>query len=179
MKKLFHGAENILRSKRPFRYAGNSKRTQKRRRANAKRQAAKNGRTMLDYFSTVQVSSSETHHNNSLAVGKGKNDGCASEKATSESEDQSSAESEFDTSSEYGHLSNEKVINIVEGKLHNTPSSEQWRLAAVLQYLRLLKFEHSSVKASLCVAQQLGRDHTWHAKFDTGLVYCKMEKRGK
>jgi hypothetical protein len=172
IKKLFHGAKNILHTKRPFRYTGNSKRTQKRRRADARRQAAKNGRTMLDYFSTAQASASETRLHNSLMVGngenmgsnsvtvggEGENDDDASEEAISEGEDQDSVESESDTSSEYGHLSNEEVINILEQKLHGTSSSNQWRLTAVLQYLRLLKFEHSTVKASLCVARQMGRD---------------------
>jgi hypothetical protein len=147
VKKLFHGASNILPSKRPFRYTGNSKRTQKRCRASARQQAAKNGRTMLDYFSTVQASTSETHPHNSSTVGKGEGENSNTETvegendgyAASEEGDQSSAES--DTSSEYGHLSNEKVIDILEKKLHSTSSSEQWRLVAVLQYVRLLKFE--------------------------------------
>ena len=161
MKKLFHGAQP---HKRPFRYTGNSKRTQKRRRADARRQAAKNGRTMLDYFSTVQASTSETHLHNFSTFGRGEdfgesgNDDWVSEEVANESEDQSSAESESDRSSEHGQLSNEKVIDILERKLDSASSSEQWRLAAVLQYLRLLKFDHSRMKASLSVARQLGQD---------------------
>jgi len=69
MKKLFHGAP----SKRPFRYIGNSKRTKQRRQADARQQAAKNGHTMLDYFSTVEASTSETHLRNSSTFGKGEN----------------------------------------------------------------------------------------------------------
>jgi len=56
ISKLFHGGQKISTSKRPFRYSGNSKRTQKRRRANARQQAAKNGRTMMDYFTPIQAS---------------------------------------------------------------------------------------------------------------------------
>ena len=158
MKKLFHGAP----SKRPFRYIGNSKRTKQRRQADARQQAAKNGHTMLDYFSTVEASTSETHLRNSSTFGKGENigeganDGWVSEEAASESEDQYSTES--DTSSEHGQLSNEEVIDILEGKPQSTSSSKQWHLEAVLQYLRLLKFEHSKMQASLSVARQLGRN---------------------
>jgi hypothetical protein len=168
IKKLFHGAQNVVPSKRPFRYTGNSKRTQRRRKADTRQQAANNGRTMLDYLSTAQAQASTSGmHQNRLAVGKGEmkssslavvedeNDSCSSEENTSESEDESIAES--DTSSESGRLSNEDLIGNLERKLSGTSSSEQWRVTAVLQYVRLLKFEQSNVKASLCVARQLGR----------------------
>jgi len=146
ISKLFHGGQKISTSKRPFRYSGNSKRTQKRRRANARQQAAKNGRTMMDYFTPIQASTS------------GASKGCASEEITSEPDDQSVAEPESDICSENGHLSNEELISILENKCSGTSSEERWRLEAVLQYLRLLKYEPSTVKASLSVAHQLGRD---------------------
>jgi len=150
IKKLFHGAQNIPSSKRPFRYIGNSKRTQKRRKADARRQAAKNGRTMLDYFSRTQV-------HNSAMDDEDENDGCASEETASEPDDQSVTDSESDTS-ENGCISNEELIAILERKAPGTSSKEQWRLEAVLQYLRLLKYEQSTVKASLCIARQLERN---------------------
>lgn len=48
-QKLFHGG-STLPSKRPGHYSGNSKRTKQRRWAEGKRQAAKNGQTILNFF---------------------------------------------------------------------------------------------------------------------------------
>jgi len=101
---------------------------------------------MMDYFTPIQASTS------------GASKGCASEEITSEPDDQSVAEPESDICSENGHLSNEELISILENKCSGTSSEERWRLEAVLQYLRLLKFEPSTVKASLSVAHQLGRN---------------------
>ena len=51
-KKLFRGVNN-LPSKRPKHYSGNSKRTKQRRRAEGRVQAAKNGQTILNFFSPI------------------------------------------------------------------------------------------------------------------------------
>jgi hypothetical protein len=167
IKKLFNSAQNIVPSKRPFSYTGNSKRTQRRRRADARQDATKNGRTMLDYFSTAQASPSGTHlsvgeceteNGNTATVGEDEDEICAHEETTSELDDQYLAEVASDTSSEDGCLSNEDLISSLEKKRPGTSEKEEWRLRAVLQYLRLLKFEHSRMQASLSVARQLGRD---------------------
>lgn len=80
-------------------------------------------------------------------------DGCTSEPDVESSSDSSTLED--------GDLTSDDLILNLEGRLdvNSTSSKEQrWRLAAVLQYLRLLKFDQSRMKASLCVARQLGRD---------------------
>ena len=162
--RLFHNARNMSASKRPLRYIGNSTRTQKRRKADAKKQAAKNGQTLLAFFSTGHTSASAPLHE---AAGGGEdankdNDITARDvsvpEATSESEDQSLVDSESDTCSEDGCLSNQQAIDVLERRLCEKSSQQQWRLVAVLQYLRLLKFEQSKMNASLYVARQLGRD---------------------
>jgi len=56
-QKLFQSV-NALPSKRPWHYSGNSKRTKQRRRTEGKRQAEKNGQTILNFFSPISVSTS-------------------------------------------------------------------------------------------------------------------------
>ena len=56
-RKLFPGVSN-LPSKRPSHYSGNSKQTKQRRHAEGKRQAVKNGQTILNFFSPISVSTS-------------------------------------------------------------------------------------------------------------------------
>lgn len=56
-RRLFPGVSN-LPSKRPSHYSGNSKRTKQRRCAEGKRQAVKNGQTILNFFSPISVSTS-------------------------------------------------------------------------------------------------------------------------
>jgi hypothetical protein len=156
-KKLFHDVNN-LPSKRPKHYSGNSKRTKQRRRAEGRIQAAKNGQTILNFFSPIDVSTS----NGTLDEDCVSDNECDSvieqDGYISEAEDVF----EFDSDSsmlEGGDLANEELIISIEQQLNSARSQEQhWRLAAVLQYLRLLKFEPSRMKASLFIARQLGRD---------------------
>lgn len=141
-QKLFHGG-STLPSKRPGNYSGNSKRTKQRRRAEGRRQAAKNGQTILNFFSPIPASTSNVS---------------SSEDCESDNEQESVIEHDVYTSEP--DLTNDDLILNIERRLDvdSALSQEQrWRLAAVLQYLRLLKFE-SRMKASLCVARQLGRD---------------------
>jgi hypothetical protein len=164
LKKLFHGmSNNTLSSKRPSRYMGNSIRTQKRQRAEAKRQAAKNGRTILNFFSPVVTSISNMSTSNLAASSE---DGASDsehdsmvEQAGYISEPNDIVESSSDSCSEDGGPTNDELIKTLERRLKNGSSEkERWRLAAVLQYLRLLQLEPSKMKASLYVAKQLGRD---------------------
>jgi hypothetical protein len=69
-------------------------------------------------------------------------------------------ESDSDSSlPEDGEMTNDELILNIERQLNGTVSQDQrWRLAAVLHYLRLLKFENSKMEASLCVARQLGKN---------------------
>jgi hypothetical protein len=154
-KKLFH-LVNTSSSKRPWRYGGNSKRTLRRRRAVAKRQAAKNGNTILDFFSPINVSTSNVDSDEDCVSDSEHNSVIEQDGYTNEAD--SVVESDSDSSLENEDIANDELILNIEGQLKGTSSPEQqWRLAAVLQYLRLLKFECSKMKASLNIARQLGR----------------------
>jgi hypothetical protein len=154
-KKLFHGV-STLPSKRPRHYTGNSKRTKQRHRAEGKLQAAKNGQTILNFFSPIDVSTSNATVGEDFVLDNEHDSVIEEDGFTSEPDD---VEADSDSSSlEDDSLTNELILNI-ERRLNSTMAQEQqWRLAAVLQYLRLLKFQHSKMKASLCIARQLGRN---------------------
>lgn len=147
---------NTLPSKRPGHYSGNSKRTKQRHRAEGRKQAAKNGQTILNFFSPIPVSSNAASDEGG-ALG---NEYDSVEHDSYTSEPDNVVESDSDSSLlEDEELTNDELILNIERRLNSTISQEQrWRLKAVLQYLRLLNFEHSKMKASLSIARQLGRD---------------------
>ena len=57
-------------------------------------------------------------------------------------------------------LSDNELIKEIENKINDNrlPFGLKWKLTAVLQYLRLIKFNKSKIQASLSVARQLGRN---------------------
>ena len=153
---MYNKLLNTLPSKRPGHYSGNSKRTKQRHRAEGRKQAAKNGQTILNFFSPIPVSSNAASDEDG-ALGN-KYDSVEHDSYTSEPDNV--VESDSDSSLlEDEELTNDELILNIERRLNSTISQEQrWRLKAVLQYLRLLNFEHSKMKASLSIARQLGRD---------------------
>lgn len=155
-RKLFQGV-NTLPSKRPSRYTGNSKRSKQRRRAEGRKQAAENGQTILNFFLLMDASTSNATLGEDCVLDNEHDSVIEQDGYTSERDD---VESDSDSSSlEDGDLANEELILNIERRLNSKISQEQrWRLAAVLHYLRLLRFEHSKMKASLAIARQLGRD---------------------
>lgn len=168
-KKLFHGSQHLQTAKRPFRYNGNSLRTRKRRKAQAKKQAAKNGQTLLDFFSSVpnDVSSpscslsddtcetvSDPDETVDLSLGE---QSTSHDSLPAAQSDELTTEYESESSGDEGPSNDELICNIEEQLRSKTlQQSQRWRMAAILQYLRLLKFEKSRTQASLCVARQLG-----------------------
>jgi len=156
-RKLFPGVSN-LPSKRPSHYSGNSKRTKQRRRAEGKRQAGKNGQIILNFFSPISVSTSNVTLGEDCLLDNEHDSMIEHNSDINEPDDV--VESDSDSSlPEDGEVTNDELILNIERQLNGTVSQDQrWRLAAVLHYLRLLKFENSKMEASLCVARQLGKD---------------------
>ena len=105
-------------------YTGNSARTKCRHCAQVKKNAEKNGQTIDHFFSTTKFDETS--------------------EISEESED------------DYDLIHNsQQVINSLETQLKekNLDEGYKLRLTAILQYMRLLEFQNTKLKASLSIAQ--------------------------
>lgn len=122
VKILSDGMKNYIPSARRSVYIGNSVRTKKRKKAQAKQLLIKNGQPITRFFSPLPQTSDKSD------------------------DDQ---ESECDESFDYKQLII-SVEN--ELKQSNHDGGYKLRLTALLQYFRLVDHQEPKVKASLCVA---------------------------
>jgi hypothetical protein len=139
VKVLLNGMKNYVPPSRKAVYIGNSIRTKKRKRAQAKKLLAKNGQPITNFFNPSQL---QPHAPNDP------------DKSDQESNQSDNQESEHEDHCEYGQL-----IKSVEKKLKqsNLDGGYKLRLTALLQYLRLVNHKEPKIKASLCIARQLNK----------------------
>jgi len=132
---LMDQMQNYVPSNRRSTYTGNSARTKRRHRAQAKRDAEKNGQTIDRFFSIAKSNESD--------------------EISEESEDKSDDDDD----------DSQQVIDSLETQLKkkNLDEGHKIRLMAILQYMRLLEFQDSKLEASLSVAQQLKKG-PWFAR---------------
>ena len=118
--------QNYIPPTRRSTYTENSARTKRRHCAQAKKDAEKNGQTIDHFFFTTKFDETS--------------------EISEESED------------DYDLIHNsQQVINSLETQLKekNLDEGYKLRLTAILQYMRLLEFQNTKLKASLNIAQQL------------------------
>lgn len=155
VKILSDGMKNYIPSARRSVYIGNSVRTKKRKKAQAKQLLIKNGQPITRFFSPLPQTSDKSD------------------------DDQ---ESECDESFDYKQLII-SVEN--ELKQSNHDGGYKLRLTALLQYFRLVDHQEPKVKASLCVARQLNKGpyfarclRVWEKLVKNGET-IPISKRGK
>jgi hypothetical protein len=138
VKILLDGIKNYVPSARKSVYIGNSIRTKKRKRAQARQLLAKNGQPITKFFNPLPPDQLQPHPPDD------------SDKSDDNHESESECEEYFD----YGQL----IMSIEnELKQNNHDSGYKLRLTALLQYLRLVNHQEPKIKASLCIAQQLNK----------------------
>lgn len=150
LKLLMHGAKRIIPSKRPLCYLGNSARTKRRRKAQEKKIVAEHKKKITDFFNVTPIEDSESdvtsENENPLEPGQ-------------VSEDEAIDSEEDDQWSDVDENLDDELVKEIENKVleNKLPAGLKWKLVAILQYLRLSKFNKSKIHASLSVARQLGR----------------------
>lgn len=82
LEKLYHGAKNLKPSKRPLRYNGNSIRTQKRRKSNAKKMAIQNGCTINQFFPPIELNESDNNESDNNEIENVDSDASSTESET-------------------------------------------------------------------------------------------------
>jgi hypothetical protein len=135
---LLDRMKNYVPPARKSVYIGNSVRTKKRKRAQAKQLLAKNGQPITRFFNPLPSTQLQSHAPND----------------SDKSDDSQESESECEEYFNY-----EKLIISIENKLkqNNHDSGYKLRLTALLQYLRLVNHQEPKIKASLCVTRQLNK----------------------
>lgn len=126
--------QNYVPQNRKSTYIGNSERTKRRRYTQAKKDAERNGQTIDHFFFNAKLD----------------------EKSEINEESEDDQDEIYDS---------QQVINSLEIQLKEKNLNEGYklRLTAILQYMRLLEFQHSKLEASLNIAQQLKKG-PWFAR---------------
>lgn len=156
LQLLMHGAKNVISSKRPLCYLGNSSRTQRRRKAEERKSSAEHKRKITDFFNVASieepVEADSTSENENSPIINEPNQGFEDEN------DQEFYWSDDENLNAKCLLSDDELIKKIENEIENKLSDGlKWKLTAVLQYVRLFKLTKSKMNASLYVAHQLGR----------------------
>jgi hypothetical protein len=140
VKVLLDGMKNYVPPARRSVYIGNSIRTKKRKRAQAKKLLAENGQQITSFFNPSPL---QNHPSND----------------PDKSDDQKSNQSDDQNSECEEHFNYEQLIKSLEIKLKqgDLDSGYKLRLTALLQYLRLVNHKEPKIKASLSIARQLNK----------------------
>ncbi|PKY54568.1 hypothetical protein RhiirA4_473455 [Rhizophagus irregularis] len=133
--------KNYMPSVQKSVYIGNSVRTKKRKKAQAKKLLAENDQQITNFFNPLSL---QSHPSSDPDKPDNQSDNQNSDDQNSECEE---------------HFNYEQLIKSLENEVKsgNLDSRYKLRLTALLQYLRLINHEEPKIKASLSIAQQLNK----------------------